>query len=97
MLTLNADCATWEKQLRHMTEEIRARINGFLGQPIVKKVRIKTVPAARPIFLRQAARATRSLRRTAARKSMNTDGIADPEIAAALANSYAKYFNRPRR
>ena len=43
VLTLTTDCATWGTQLRHMTEEIRAKINGFLGQPIVKKLRIKTV------------------------------------------------------
>ena len=43
VLTLHTDCATWGTQLRHMTEEIRAEINGFLGQPIVKKLRIKTV------------------------------------------------------
>ncbi len=43
VLTLNADCATWGTQLRHMTEEIRAGVNGFLGQAIVKKLRIKTV------------------------------------------------------
>ena len=26
-----------------MTEDIRAKINGFLGQPIVKKLRVKTM------------------------------------------------------
>lgn len=46
VLTLTADCATWGTVLRHMTEEIRGEINGFLGQQIVKKLRIKTVTQA---------------------------------------------------
>ena len=50
VLTLTTDCATWGTQLRHMTEEIRAEINGFLGQPIVKKLRIKTMIQPEPVF-----------------------------------------------
>jgi len=97
VLTLNTDSATWATQLRYMTEDIRAEINSFLGKPIVKKLRIKTVtqpglfPATRPAREITAALPTRG------EKAMNTDSIADPEVAATLADSFAKYFSRPRR
>jgi hypothetical protein len=97
VLTLTTDCPTWGTQLRHMTEEIRAEINGFLGQPIVKKLRIKTVSQpglfSPPRPLREFVPSAPLL----VEQAMDTDRIADPEIATALASSYAKYFNRPRR
>jgi hypothetical protein len=94
VLTLTADCATWGTQLRHMTEEIRAGINGFLGQPLVKKLRIKTAPQpslfSPPRPLRETARPVPA--RT--EKALDTASIEDPEIASKLADSYAKYFTR---
>lgn len=95
MLTLNTDGATWAVQLRHMTEEIRGGVNNFLGRAVVKKLRIKTA-TGRSVFAspRPVSRAA-APERPRAERSMNTDSIADPEIAAALANSFAKYFNRP--
>jgi hypothetical protein len=96
VLTLHADSATWGAQLRYMTEEIRAEINGFLGRPIVKKLRIKTVPQSN---LFTAPRRSRRIVLPATplpEKPMDTGSIADPEIASALLSSYAKYFNRLR-
>jgi predicted nucleic acid-binding Zn ribbon protein len=97
LLTLNTDSATWAVQLRHMTEEIRGGVNKFLGQAIVKKLRIKAA-TGRSLFAspRPVGRIA-SPARPQAEESMNTDSITDPEIAAALANSFAKYFNRPGR
>ncbi len=97
VLTLNTDSAAWDKQLRYLAEEIRAKINGFLGQPIVKKVRIRTVTQPGLFSLPRDERATAPIASPAAQKGMNTDCIADPEVALALASSYAKYFSRPRR
>lgn len=96
VLTLYADCPTWGTQLRHMTEEIRAKVNAFLGQAIVKKLRIKTMiqPDLLPSSRRPHEISPSRLPRP--EKAMVTDSIADPEIAAALASSYAKYFNRQR-
>ena len=97
MLTLCTDSATWAVQLRHMTEEIRGGVNKFLGQAIVKKLRIKTATGgALPAPPRPVGRIAAPAR-PRAEKSMNTDSITDPEIAAALANSFAKYFSRPGR
>lgn len=94
VLTLNADCATWGTQLRQMAEEFRARINGYLGQPVVKKLRIKTVAAASLFALPAVAGKTISRLSPLAGKAVDTSSIADPEVAATLANSYAKYFTR---
>jgi hypothetical protein len=97
VLTLATDCATWGTQLRHMTEDIRAEINGFLGQPIVKKLRIKTVTQSDLFSPPRLSRGTASPAPPPVKQAMDTDSIADPEIASTLASSYAKYFNRPRR
>ena len=96
VLTLHADSATWGTQLRYMTEEIRAEINGFLGRPIVKKLRIKTVPQSDLFSPTRRSRGTALPATPVAEKPMETDSIADPEIASALLSSYAKYFNRFR-
>jgi hypothetical protein len=97
VLTLHTDCAAWDKQLRYMGEEIRAKINGFLGQPIVKKVRIRTITQPGLFSPPRDAQGTARPAPPVAEKGMNTDCIADPEVALALASSYAKYFSRPRR
>jgi len=97
VLTLVTDCATWGSQLRQMTEDIRAEINCFLGQPVVKKLRVKNSTqlslfsnadlAARP--------ATRKL--DLSPEQVDTSAIPDAEIARIVADSYAKYFARARR
>ena len=97
VLTVAADCPTWGAQLRQMTEEIRAEINGFLGQAIVKKLRIKTVTQPRPLSPPRLSPETALPPPALVEQPMDTAAIADPEIASALATSYAKYFNRPRR
>ena len=94
VLPLHADCATWGTQLRHMTEEIRTEVIGFLGQAIVKKLRVKTV--SQPDLFSRGTNGIAPSPPPLAEMVMDTDSIADPEIAAALASSYAKYFNRPR-
>jgi hypothetical protein len=97
VLTLAADCATWGTQLRHMTGEIRAEINGFLGQPIVRKLRIKTVTQSRLFSPPRPSSEAAPPAPPVAVQVMDTTSIADPALATALASSYAKYFNRPRR
>jgi hypothetical protein len=97
VLTLTTDCATWGAQLRHMAEEMRKGINGFLGQPIVRKLRIKK---GNPSSLFAPPTTRRGTIRTVPRpagKMVDTAAIADREIASTLENSYAKYFTRPGR
>ncbi len=94
ILTVSTDCPTWGAQLRHMTEELRAGINGFLGQPIVRKLRIRTEP---PSLLPAPAAPRSALPSPAFREQVaDTAAIADREIAAAFAASYSKYFSRHR-
>jgi len=97
VLTLATDCATWGTQLRHMTEEIRAEINGFLGQPIVRKLRIKTVTQPNLFSPSRSSRGTAPPAPPRVEQALDTASIADREVASALASSYSKYFNRPRR
>ena len=40
-LTLGTSCPSWATQLRLMTEEIRAKINNFLGCAVVKKLQVR--------------------------------------------------------
>ena len=95
-LTLHADGASWGNQLRFMSEEIRAKVNGFLGDAMVKKLRIKTV--TQPHLFAGPWRAKEAIPPTLQPGDirMNTDSITDPEIAATLASSYTKYFKRTR-
>ena len=95
VLTVSTDCATWGTQLRQMTEEIRAEINGFLGVPMVKKLRIKTVTEPSLFSLPRPSRPAAPP--ALGEQAVDTTVIADREIASALATSFAKYFNRPRR
>ena len=96
VLTLAADGATWATQLGHLTEEICAGINAFLGVPVVKKLRIKSV--LQPMLFASPRRtATASPQAPKEQLPMDTTAIVDPEVATALATSHAKYFGRPRR
>jgi len=94
VLTVTTDCATWSTQLRHMAEDLRAGINGFLGQSIVKKLRIKKVSYASLLAPPPPRRGAPVSAPSPAGKTVDTASIADPEIASALANSYIKYFTR---
>ena len=97
VLTVTTDCATWGTQLRQMTEEIRAEINGFLGVPMVKKLRIKTVTEPSLFSLPRPSRPAAPPAPALGEQAVDTTAIADREIASALATSFAKYFNRSRR
>jgi len=96
VLTLTTDCATWGAQLRQMTEEIRAEINSFLGQPVVKKLRVKKV-AQLDLFASRPSSGTATRTLVLPEGGVDTTSIPDPEIARVIASSYAKYFARPRR
>jgi hypothetical protein len=97
VLTVTTDCPTWNAQMRHMTEDIRCGINGFLGQSIVKKLRIKKVNQAGLFSAPGMNRESASPEFKVSNPPMDTTSITDPEIASALADSYAKYFSTPRR
>ncbi|MGO8788539.1 MAG: DUF721 domain-containing protein [Terriglobia bacterium] len=97
VLSLASDSATWAKQLVFLTEEVRAKINGFLGQPIVRKLRIKTMTQPSLFSSTRPSRGISAPSPPVMERAVDTSSILDPAIASALASSYAKYFNRPRR
>lgn len=93
-LTLATSCSSWATQLRHLAEEIRAEINGFLGSPVVKKLRIKhTLTAVRE---ESPAPARAGVAETFPVEPPRPDGAAqlDPEISGIVERSFAKYFTR---
>jgi len=98
-LVTSSDC--WAVQLRGLQEEIRRTVNGALGRPLVKQVRVKLAPDAgaergdapiRPkIFLERPP----ELPGWPETKTESDPGSAlDPEVQAVLARSFAKYFGR---
>ena len=97
VLTLSTDSATWGRQLRQMTEEIRAEINSFLGQPAVRKLRIKNVARLDLLPRKGQSRGTTSPPPTSEDALVDTTSIRDPEVAQVFASSYGKYFARQRR
>ena len=97
VLTLTTDCAMWGTQLQQMTEEIRAEINGFLGQALVRKLRIRTVTQPSLFSPASPSSAAAPPAPAAQEQAMDKASIADPEVAAILASSYTKYFTRHRR
>jgi predicted nucleic acid-binding Zn ribbon protein len=42
-LTLECDCTSWSSEMRRMSDDIRARINQYLGVPAVRKLKIRCV------------------------------------------------------
>ena len=97
LLVVSTDSATWNTQLAHMGEELRGGINKFLGCQLVGKLQFKLV-SRRAAFSRSQpipARATRPA--TSQPPTIDTDAVTDPQVSAALAASYAKYFSRARR
>jgi hypothetical protein len=97
VLTLTTDCATWGTQLRQMTEEIRAEINSFLGQPVVKKLRVKNAGQLDLFASPRLSSGTATSKLVLKEETVDTTSIPDSEIARVVASSYAKYFARARR
>ena len=95
-LTICAESRTWATQLRYLAEEIRAEINGFLGRPIVRKLRIRLVPQL-DLFPSKIAVSAPSCCEPVPAPLRGLASIPDSEIARILAKSYAKYFARERR
>ena len=45
-LTLEADSHTWASQLKLMREQIREKVNAFLGAPVIKELEVVVSPRA---------------------------------------------------
>jgi len=92
-LTLATDCATWSAQLRQMSQEIRAEINSFLGEPVVRRLRIRQVRRL------DAAAMAVEVTRTARQPGREADTAGDPgsPLARTVARSYRREIIRRRK
>jgi hypothetical protein len=100
-LTLATACPSWATQLGQMREEVRAGINGFLGQPLVRNVRVRHTPS---LVLEggEGKVETRNGKLEPARSELTSRGFKpaleltnlDPEIARLVEETFAKYFSK---
>jgi hypothetical protein len=44
LLTLECDCLAWSAEMRRISDDIRARINRYLGAPAIRKLKVRCVP-----------------------------------------------------
>ncbi len=96
-LTLAVSCPSWAAQLRRMAEEIRAKINSFLGGPGVKKLRVHHVPDLNWPELPAPQQEFPLPLETPTAQWTDSGAQLDPEIARIVERSFAKYFSRGGR
>jgi hypothetical protein len=94
-LTLAAADSSWAGALAAMTDDLRSKINAFLGRPVVKAIRIRE--ALNLAWPTPAGGTNRKLPGPIEPTRIDwTDAVEklDPEIARIVRLSYAKYFAR---
>jgi hypothetical protein len=96
-LQVVTSCPTWAAQLRQLAEEIRAEINGHLGGPVVKKLRVRYEPKASGTETLMPARASYSAPEIPAGRILDDAARLEPELSGVLERSFAKYFSRHGR
>ncbi len=106
-LTLVTECSSWAAELPRVAEAIRAEINCFLGEPVVKKLRVRYQPNLdRPEIIqtsetrdpKQKSRLGDEFRSsTFDVRSCGGEAGLDPEVARIVARSFSKYFGRSRK
>lgn len=97
-LTLATACPSWAAQLGQMREEVRAGINGFLGRPLVRMLRVRHTPSlvletgeSKVGKLETGRPKLASPDLKPALESVNLD----PEIARFVEEAFARYFSKP--
>jgi len=97
-LTLATADPGWAKALIAMREELRDKINAYLGGPVVRALRIcKVMKLTRPLPSRVADRGRPEAIDPALVEWAGAVEKLDPEIARVARLSYAKYFARSRK
>jgi len=97
-LTLAAADPGWAKALSVMREELREKINAYLGRPVVRALRIRKVMKLSPPL--PSTVADRALPDAIDPAPVAWTGVIDkldPEMARIARLSYAKYFARNKR
>jgi Dna[CI] antecedent, DciA len=100
-LTLATTCPSWAAQLGRMGEEVRATINGFLGRPLVRSVRVRHTPNLVLHSDKSKAETQNWELETGKPKLASPDskpvlelGNLDPEIAPLVQEAFARYFSK---
>lgn len=101
-LTLATTCPSWTAQLGQMCEEVRAGINGFLGRPLVRRIRVRHAPG---LVLEKELQTGNWKLETGPSNLTSPDAKPafdlanlDPEIARLVEEAFARYFSRgPKR
>lgn len=107
-LTLATNCPAWATELGRLAEEIRAKINSFLGEHVVKRLRIRYEPNLGPLLTGNLKSDTPSLEIGARQddpfrfsnigfRTSDRDARLDPEMARVVERSFTKYFSRHNR
>ncbi len=97
-LTLAAADPSWAKALAAMREDLRNKINAYLGRPVVRALRIRMVlKLTRPLLPRVADRGLPDAIDPAPVAWTGAVDKLDPEMARIARLSYAKYFARNRK
>lgn len=97
-LTLVTHCPSWAAQLRQMAEELRAKINSFLGARVVKTLRIEHLPELEtPDRRMQYSKLESRGRGELPGAPFDFRSGLDSEIAPIVERSFAKYFARDAR
>jgi hypothetical protein len=96
-LTLETTCETWAAQLRQMQAPIAEKVNAFLGEPVVKELKVRVAPdlaawdAARQLKLHAPGS------REPVVPEIDFDGGTDTETTRVLGRSFTKYFSRRKK
>jgi hypothetical protein len=107
-LTLATNCPAWASELGRLAEEIRAKINTFLGEPIVKKLRIRYEPNLGPLSTGNLKSDSPSFEIGARQddpfrlsnlelRTSDREARFDLEVARVVERSLTKYFSRHSR
>ncbi|MGO9268898.1 MAG: DUF721 domain-containing protein [Terriglobia bacterium] len=97
-LTLATADPSWAKVLTAMREELRDKINAYLGHPVVRALRIrKVMKLTLPLPSRIADRGLPEAIDPAPVAWTGAVEKLDPEMARIARLSYAKYFARNRK
>ncbi len=95
VLTLEAPSESWVIQLRSMSEQVRSRVNGFLGGPLVKDLRVRRRYARGTQAKSDSEDSGPDLPLAAAAKLWaDADVKLDRDVAGIVERSFTKYFSR---
>ncbi|MGH9357518.1 MAG: DciA family protein [Terriglobia bacterium] len=94
-LTVAASSECWVIQLRNMSEQVRCQINGFLGGPVVKKLRLRRHASWDAQVSAGPAKEKPRLPDAAATDRWAQSGVKlEGDLAGIVERSFVKYFSR---